>query len=512
MTGFIKNLIKRILKEMNIGEEIHFDVMKSPPFTNCDYATNVLTKLDSQYSGPLRQKLIEENIFEEIKIQMPFLNLRLKTGFIKEMFLKTINAGSSVEKNKEKFIIEFISANPTGPLHIGHIRGGVLGDCLARILRHLGGNVETQYYVNDRGRQVKLLAESVTAAKNKQPAPAGGYSGEYIEAVAGDLDGRTDRGEIQKIAVQKILGRIKDDLAELDIKFDSFFFETSLYENNNAGKILKMLKEKNVIFEKDNAVWLNVEGWDDKDRVLFKKDGEPTYFFSDIMYHSEKFRRTGVCVNIWGADHHGYTGRIKRAVALLGYSPDNLKIILCQIVRLKRGKKVLKMSKREGNFLTAEEVLREVGPDAVRFFLLTRKANAQLDFDLELAKEKTRKNPVYYIQYAHARICSVFGKAKQDNLKTGDNIDSLGDEAREILRQVCEFADAVELCASEYAPHHLASYLLTLASSFHNFYDHNRVITEDKNASEQRLLLISGIRKILRTGLELLGISAPETM
>ncbi|MFH1957553.1 MAG: arginine--tRNA ligase [bacterium] len=512
MTGFIKTCIKRILKETNAGEEIHFDVMKAPPFTACDYATNVLTKLGPQYSAILRQKLLEENIFEEVKIQMPFLNMRLTNDFIKEMFLKAVKEQRAVEKNKEKFIIEFISANPTGPIHIGHIRGGVLGDCLARILRHRGCDVETQYYVNDRGRQVKLLAESVVAAKNKQPAPADGYSGEYIEEIAGTLDGKLETGEIQKIAVQKILGGIKDDLVKLDIKFDTFFFETSLYEKDNAGKTLQILKEKNVIFEKDNAIWLNVEDWDSKDRVLFKKDGEPTYFFSDIMYHREKFRRAGVCINVWGADHHGYTGRIKRAVGLLGYNPDNLKIVLCQIVRLKRGGEFLKMSKREGNFLTAGEVMREVGRDAVRFFLLTRKANAQLDFDLELAKERTQKNPVYYIQYANARICSIFEKAKQDNLKAGAGIDSLGDESRELLRQICEFEDTVELCAAEYAPHHLASYLLALASSFHNFYDRNRVILEDRNVTEQRLLLISGVRKVLGTGLGLLGISAPEKM
>ena len=512
MTGFIKDSIKRILKEANEGCEIHFDVMKAPPFTACDYATNVLTKLGAQYAALLRQKLLEENIFEEVKIQMPFLNMRLKTDFIKERFLSAVKELPEVKKKKEKFIIEFISANPTGPLHIGHIRGGVLGDCIARILKHRGYDVETQFYVNDRGRQVKLLAESIMAIKNGQKPPENGYSGEYIEEIAGTLAGEPETEQVQKIAVQKILDRIKEDLIKLDIKFDTFFFETSLYEKDNAGKTLKILKEKNAIFEKDNAVWLNVEEWDTKDRVLFKNDGEPTYFFSDIMYHGEKFRRAGVCINVWGADHHGYTGRIKRAVGLLGYNPDNLKIVLCQIVRLKRGGEFLKMSKREGNFLTAGEVLREVGRDAVRFFLLTRKANAQLDFDLELAKEKTQKNPVYYIQYANARICSIFEKAKQNNLKAGDRIDSLGDEARELLKQICEFEDTVELCAKEYAPHHLASYLLALAASFHNFYDHNRVILEDRNVSEQRLLLISGVRKVLGTGLKLLGISAPEKM
>jgi len=486
--------------------------MKAPPFTNCDYAANVPVKAGPQHTAVLREKLLEKNIFEEVKIQMPFLNMRLTNDFIKEMFLKTVKGPGAVKKNKEKFLIEFISANPTGPLHIGHIRGGVLGDCLARILRHRGCNVETQYYVNDRGRQVKLLAESIIAAKNKQNPPENGYSGEYIEEIAAGIDEKLKTEELQKIAVQKILGKIKKDLKELGIEFDTFFFETALHKKNKVKNILKILKEKNAIFEKDNATWLNVEDWDDKDRVLFKTDGEPTYFLSDIIYHNEKFRSAGSCINIWGADHHGYTGRIKRAVTLLGYDSEKLKIILYQLVRLKRGNEILKMSKRAGNFLTAGEVVKEVGADAARFFLLTRKANAQLDFDLELAKEKSQKNPVYYIQYSHARICSIFEKAKQSNLSAGNNISSLGDESRKLLKQICEFEDAVELCAAEFAPHHLAAYLLTLAGTFHNFYDHNRVITEDRKLSEQRLLLISGVRKVIRTGLKLLGISAPEKM
>ncbi|MCD6412565.1 MAG: arginine--tRNA ligase [Elusimicrobia bacterium] len=511
MIDFLKKIIARTIAD-KFGAEIPFDIMKAPAFTNCDYASNIASKLSEGEAEILRAELSRTPYFDEVRFQKPFVNFRVKMDFLKKFFLDAISDKKPENDKKEKILIEFISANPTGLLHIGHIRGGVLGDVLAKILKELGWNVIREYYVNDRGRQIKLLAESVIARSRGKKPPEDGYDSEIIGKIADEIKPGLDEKEIAKLAIGKILSEIKKDLELAKINFDSFFSESRLYETKKVDEVLKILRKKKSVFEKDGAIWLETEGCDEKDRVLVKKDGEPTYFLSDISYHAEKFKRADRLINIWGADHHGYVGRIKKSVALLGKNPDKLKVILYQLVRLKRGKEIVKMSKRGGSILLARDVLKEVGKDAARFFLLSRKADAQLDFDLELAKEKSQKNPVYYIQYVHARICSVFEKAKSKNIAMAERTELLSEAEREILKTVCEFDGILNLCAREFAPHHLVNYLLDLSKTFHNYYERNRIISEDKELSGERLFLIYGVRKIIKKSLGLLGISAPEKM
>ncbi len=516
MLDFIRETVSAALDAM--GAEINgkFDVMTAPEFTLCDYATNAAVKTSVKNKKAAAEELAvtleKTGLFEEVKVLMPFVNMKLGMKSLVEM----LNGQGACQKffpKKEKILIEFVSANPTGPLHIGHLRGAVMGDALARIFRFTGYEVTTHYYVNDRGRQVQLLGESILAAKAGRPSPEGGYSGDCVNEIADEISANDSVEKIKQIAVSRILGNIKGTLGKLGITFDVFYSETKLYDNGVVDKTFEKLKEKKAVFDKDGAVWLDVTDKDDKDRVLYKKDGEPTYFLSDIAYHDEKFSEADVCINIWGADHHGYVSRLKSAVELLGLNSEKLEIILYQLVRLKRGRQLLKMSKRDGTFLLADDVIDEVGADAVRFFLVSRKGDAQLDFDLELAKEHSQKNPVYYLQYAHARICSIFEKAAEMGIKAVPCGDLIGEESRRIIKKICEFTDKAALSSSERAPHHITSYLMELCALFHGYYDRNRVLdASEPDLSSQRLFLTGRVRGTIKKGLDLLGISAPERM
>ncbi|MBU3956507.1 arginine--tRNA ligase [bacterium] len=516
MLDFIRKTVSDTLEGMGAKLTGKFDVMTAPEFTLCDYATNAAVKMavknKKKAADDLAGALEKTGLFEEVKVLMPFVNMKLSM----KSLVEHVNGEASVQSLpavKEKILIEFVSANPTGPLHVGHLRGAVMGDALARILRFSGYEVITHYYVNDRGRQVQMLAESILATKAGEPSPEGGYSGDWVNKIADEISSGDDADKIKQIAVARILAGIKVTLDRLGIFFDVFYGEKKLYDDGIVEKTLEKLKEKKAVFEKDGAVWLDVSDRDDKDRVLYKKDGEPTYFLSDIAYHDEKFSEAEVCINIWGADHHGYVERLKSAVALLGRNSEKLEIILYQLVRLKRGAELLKMSKRDGTFLLADDVIDEVGADAVRYFLLSRKGDAQLDFDLELAKEQSQKNPVYYLQYAHARICSIFEKAAGMGIKAASCGDLIGEESRGIIKKICEFTDKVELASSERAPHHITSYLSELCALFHGYYDRSRVLDDAEPAlSSQRLFLTGRVRETIRKGLELLGISAPERM
>ncbi|MEA2081544.1 MAG: arginine--tRNA ligase [Elusimicrobiota bacterium] len=514
MLDFIRETVRGALDALGAELTGDFDVMTAPEFTACDYATNAAVKMavrnKKKAADDLCAALEKTGLFEEVKVLMPFVNMKLGM----KSLVKMLNGGEKVfPRGKEKILIEFVSANPTGPLHIGHLRGAVMGDALARIFRFTGHDVITHYYVNDRGRQVQLLGESVLAAKDKLPPPEGGYAGDCVDGIAEDISSGDNIENIKTLAVGRILGGIKATLGKLGITFDVFYSEKKLYDGGIVAKTIEKLKKKNAVFEKEGAVWLNVTDRDDKNRVLYKKDGEPTYFLSDIAYHDEKFSEADVCINIWGADHHGYVNRLKSAVELLGRNSEKLEMILYQLVRLKRGEEMLKMSKRDGTFLLADDVVDEVGADAVRFFLVSRKGDAQLDFDLELAKEHSSKNPVYYLQYAHARICSIFEKAAGLGIKAAPCGDLTGEEARAIIKKICEFTDRVALASSERAPHHITAYLMELCSLFHGYYDRNKVLDiSEPVLSAQRLFLSGRVRGTVKKGLELLGISAPEKM
>jgi arginyl-tRNA synthetase len=471
--------------------------------------------------------------------------------------------GRSDQGQGKKVMVEFVSANPTGPLHVGHGRGAALGDSIALILNHLGYTVSREYYINDAGNQVQMLAESVRArclelAGKHVELPEQGYHGDYIKDIAKDYiekhaDGVDDLSAILSFSLRRMLKEIEKDLEGFGVRFDSWFSEASVVQKGLVDKHIEALKKNGYIQEYDGAVWFKApasqipsplagegkgegdlqpspqpspekgEGVPDKDRVLRRKDGRWTYFATDIAYHADKFERGFQrLIDVWGADHHGYVPRVKGSLQALGYDPDQLHIVLYQLVSLSRGGVPVSMSKRSGDFITLKEVLEEVGRDACRFFFALRGPNTAMEFDLELAKKHTEENPVYYLQYAHARICSIFKKgdaaltpalSREGRGGSDLNLSLLKEkEERDLIKRLALFPQSLVVCAENDSPHPLANYLLALGRQFHFFYDHHRVLGEDPALTRARLALLEAVRQILRLGLTLLGVSAPESM
>jgi arginyl-tRNA synthetase len=465
-----------------------------------------------------------------------FLNLRWTAARLAAE-LKTILAeadryGRQAHPISEKVLIEFVSANPTGPLHVGHGRGAALGDSLALIFSHLGYPVSREYYVNDAGNQVQLLGESVVARAKElqgQPLalPAEGYHGDYVKDIAAAfLKEQPQNAANVEAAIQFALSlmqkNIAGDLEAFGVRFDSWFSEASVVKKGLVEKYVEALRARGHIEEAEGALWFVAPGEKeeerDKNRVLRRKDGRWTYFATDIAYHADKFERGfDRLIDVWGADHHGYVPRVKGSMAALGYDPGKIHIVLNQLVSLTRGGVPVAMSKRSGEFITLREVLDEVGRDACRFFFAMRGPNTAFDFDLELAKKHTNDNPVYYLQYAHARICSIFRQAKE---KTGHEpavaAADLGrlteKEERDLIKKLAAFPQTLLISVGEDSPHPVANYLLALCRQFHHFYDHHRVLGVDVDVMQSRLALLDAVRIVLRLGLRLLGVSAPEAM
>jgi arginyl-tRNA synthetase len=434
--------------------------------------------------------------------------------------------GRRADTAGKKILVEFVSANPTGPLHVGHGRGAALGDSLALILSHLGYAVTREYYVNDAGNQVQMLGQSVLARaaewEGKTVAfPENGYHGDYVRELAKEFLAATPAPErtVEKataFAVAKMTTSIQRDLEAFGVHFDSWFSEASLVKKGLVEKYLKLLSQKGHVKEEEGALWFVASGSEeskDKDRVLKKRDGQWTYFATDIAYHADKYERGyDRLIDIWGADHHGYVPRVKGSVEALGHDPAKLHVILNQMVALTRNGVPVVMSKRAGEFVTLRDVLDEVGKDACRFFFAMRGPNTALDFDLELAKKHTVDNPVYYLQYAHARISSIYRQG-------GVTLDSapplqllVEKEERDLMKRLALFPQVLSICAQEDSPHPLANYLMQLARQFHYFYDKHRVLSDNPALTQARLGLLSAVRSILQTGLGLLGVSAPESM
>ena len=442
---------------------------------------------------------------------------------------KTGYGRQDIGRNK-KIQIEFVSANPTGPLHIGHGRGAAIGDSLARILKAAGYDVQKEYYINNRGTQINLLGESVRARYKelkgkKAEFPEQGYKGEYIKDIAAEIAAQNKKVDednlefFKEFAINHILTRIKSDLEMFGVSYEQWFVESEMYKNKEVDQVISRLKEQNYIYEQDKAFWFKSTAFgDEKDRVVVRSDGEPTYLASDITYHYDKFKRGfEKVVDIWGADHHGYVARVQASVQALGYPADRLKVILYQLVSLSREGKPQPMSTRAGEFVTLREVINEVGKDACRFFFLMRGANSHLDFDLELAKKQSPDNPVYYVQYAHARIWSIFKEAQKSEYKLtdedGKNLALLKEaEEQKLINKLVYFPELVALSARTYDPHWVTVYLQELARIFHNYYQKHRVITGDKNLTLARLFLIQATGIVLSEGLNLIGVKAPEKM
>jgi arginyl-tRNA synthetase len=466
-----------------------------------------------------------------------FINFTLREDWLSTEVKSILAAGESygdVELGKgTKVQLEFVSVNPTGPLHIGHGRGAVLGSTLANVLTAAGYAVEREYYINDVGTQITNFGRSLYAryqqCLGKEAAmPPDGYHGNYMIDLAKeviyehgdrflslpDVDAVSQLGEL---GVAKMLQAIKHDLELLDVVFDHWFSEGSLYQGQQYGKAMELLQGGGYVVEKENATWFESSSLgEDKDNVLVRGDGSPTYFASDVAYHYNKLleRRFDRVIDIWGADHQGHVPRMKAVLKALGCDPQQLKIVICQLVTLRRGEEIIKASKRSGDIITLREVIEEVGPDPCRFIFLSRSADSQMDFDIELAKRQSADNPVYYVQYAHARIASILRLAKQREIDCSQGDVSLLTTEPELtlIRRLILLPEIVERVTVTLEPHHLTYYAQDLATAFHSFYKQCRVVSENEALTKARLKLVEASQMVLAKALRLMGMSAPEKM
>ena len=520
--------------------EINLEVPPKKEFG--DFATNFAMQSAKVFrTNPKKiaeeiKSRIDANFLDRIEIAgAGFMNFYLKPDVI-YLELKNIyadeNFGQLPPKNNPLIQVEYVSANPTGLLHVGHGRGAAAGSAIVNILRAAGYNVESEYYINDAGNQMENLAKSVNARYlellgQDTEFPADGYHGVDIidtakKIVERDGDKYLNLPEderlkiLQDLAYADKLAELKKDLSNFRVEFDKWFSERTLHPDK-INDAIKILRERGEIYEKDGALWLASEKYgDDKDRVVVRDNGIPTYLAADIAYHKDKFERGfGTIINLWGADHHGYIARVKAAMSALGFDADKLKVLLLQMVSLYRGGELVKMSKRTGESITLRELMEEVGTDAARYFFLMRSLDSQLDFDLDLAKKQSSENPVYYIQYAHARICSIFRQAEEVGLKLDDAPKfSMMTTAAEVdlINKIFEYPTEIEKAAVEFAPQRIARYAYDLAAQFHSFYRDCRILGVDVELAKARLALIKVTAHTIKHALSLLGVSAPTAM
>ncbi len=466
-----------------------------------------------------------------------FINFTLREDWLSTEVQSILVAGESygdVEIGKGRRIqLEFVSVNPTGPLHVGHGRGAVLGSTLANVLTAAGYTVDREYYINDMGTQIANFGRSLHVryqqCLGKEAAmPADGYHGNYMIDLAKEIvQEQGDRflslpdgeavSQLAEVGVAKMLKTIKHDLQLLDVVFDNWFSERSLYRGGQYERVMGLLQSGGYVVEKANATWFESSSLgEDKDNVLIRGDGSPTYFASDIAYHYNKFleRKFDGVIDIWGADHQGHVPRMKAVLKALGCDPEQLKVIICQLVTLRRGEEIVKVSKRSGDIVTLQEVIEEVGPDPCRFIFLSRSADSQMDFDMELAKKQSADNPVYYVQYAHARIASILRLAKQREIDYSQGDVSLLTSEPELtlIRRLILLPEIVERVAVALEPHHLPYYAQDLATVFHSFYKQCRVVSEDEALTKARLKLVRASQIALAKVLRLMGMAAPEKM
>ena len=512
-----------------------------------DYASSLPLKL----AKPLKKNPIEiatvlakylkkDGIFEDVVVANPgFLNFVLSRKWLQDqvdqMLSDPESYGVTNAGKGKKIQVEYISANPTGRLHVAHARGAVIGSTLANVLKSAGFEVEQEYYLNDAGAQIdkfnrSLVARYMQSLGNDVELPEDSYPGEDVIAVAEKIrDSSSDNydtddpgalSDLGKAGIQLMIEGIKEDIESLRIDFDNWFSEKSLFENGQFEKCIGLLKEMGYVGDRDGATWLlNSNLGEEKDNVLIRSNGTPTYFSTDIAYHYDKFiqRKFDTVIDVWGADHQGQIPRLKSAMKMLGSDPDNLEMILVQMVRFKKGETIEKLSKREGNIVPLIELVSEIGADACRFMFLSRSHETQLDFDLDLAKKQSSENPVYYIQYGHARICSILDLAveKKINYSNG-SVYMLSHESEiQLINKILELPSVIDAIADTYEVHHLPHYSLELATAFHNFYQNCRVISEneeDLGLSKARLKLCEATKLALVNCLELMGMSKPEKM
>lgn len=514
---------------------------------NGDYSTNMamqLTKIAKKAPKQIAEALIAnfdqtKASIEKIEIAGPgFINFYMNNSYLTELILTIIAAGDSYGESDfgkgEKIQVEFVSANPTGDLHLGHARGAAVGDSLCNVLAKAGYDVSREYYINDAGNQINNLAISIEARYYQalgidKEMPENGYHGEDIIGIGktlveefGDKYVHVDEKErfefFREYGLKYEMGKLKRDLEDFRVGFDVWYSETSLYKDGKIDDALAVLKENGHIYEEDGATWFrSTELGDDKDRVLIKQDGSYTYLTPDIAYHRNKLERGfDTLINIWGADHHGYIPRMKAAIEALGYNRDQLEVEIIQLVHLYKNGEKMKMSKRTGKAVTMRDLVDEVGLDATRYFFAMRSADTHMDFDLDLAVSESNDNPVYYSQYAHARISSILrsGAEQGMNYEGVTDFTALSSEKEmELLKKLGEFPHAIAEAAEKRMPHRITNYIFDLASAFHSFYNADKVLDADHlDRSKARLALVKSVQITLKNALALIGVSAPEKM
>jgi len=565
-----KEKFREILREGALrfsAEELPLSIERPANPEHGDYASNIALQLSKRLRRNPRQiaeeiakasapALAATGLFEPLTVAgAGFLNIRVKPEAKLEVIRQVLEHGKDygrVKTEKEESIqIEFVSANPTGPLHVGHGRGAAYGDSLAKLLEFAGARVTREFYVNDAGRQMDILALSVwlryLQMRNMDvPFPEEGYRGDYVRDIAArladenlagkadfsgvlpDADAEIDRlidlakrtlgdgwKRVHRFALDAMLADQREDLAAFRVSFDHWSSEQALHDKGLIDKALRLLQARGHLFEQGGALWFRSSAFGDvKDRVVRRENGQYTYFASDIAYHLDKFERGfDRVIDVWGADHHGYVPRVKGALEAFGLDPGKLEIALVQFAVLYRNGEKVAMGKRSGEFVTLRELREEVGNDAARFFYVLRKSDQHLDFDLDLAKSESSDNPVYYVQYAHARVCSVFAQIEGWDFPKNLSLEPLKSDRELLLAQrLAEFPELILTAARERSPHSLAFYLRELAAEFHSYYNDERILVDDETLRSARLALSAAVRQTLANGLSLLGVSAPEKM
>jgi len=553
ITKVIKQALQKAVETGNLPEievnEINLEVPREKQ--HGDFATNIAMQITRQAKKAPRQIAedlinhmnLEGTFIEKVEVAGPgFINFYLKNLWLYEVIPAIEAEGEDYGKvnigNGQKVMVEFVSANPTGPMHMGNARGGALGDCLASVLEWAGYNVTREFYINDAGNQIEKFGRSLEAryiqllkGEDAVPFPEDGYHGEDIIdhmkefiQLEGDkylnVPSEERRQVLVKYALEKNISKLKSDLENYGIKYDVWFRESSLYENHEVEETINYLKEKGYTYEDEDALWFKAtEFGAEKDEVLVRNNGIPTYFPADIAYHRNKFITRGFdkVIDIWGADHHGHVARMKGAMKAIGCDPERLEIIIMQLVRLFRNGEVARMSKRTGRSVTLSDLLEETSKDAARFFFNMRQAGSHLDFDLDLSVSQSNDNPVFYVQYAHARICSIIRLLEEEGYKVqpASEINTsllVQPEELELLKKLAELPEEIKLSAVTMEPSRMTRYLLDMAALFHSFYNACRVKVEDEQLMMARLKLIDCIRIVLKNVLHMLGISAPEKM
>lgn len=501
------NKIEEIIKK-TLGKEAKFIVTASDKPEFGHYSTNAaffVSGNPEELAGKIRN--LGAELFQKVEVRGKFINFRLSKKATLEALKETLKFTlRPAQGKKSKTNVEFISANPTGPLTMANGRGGFLGDVLANVLQLAGHKIKREYYINDAGNQVKILGESILATRRKMETKDEYYKGDYVKDLAKKVKG-SDPEEVGRKAAAILIKEIQKSVKSVGIKFDVWFSEyKNLHKKKELKNVLEILEKSGAVSKHDGAKWL-------ADHVLVKSDGQPTYFLADLAYHYDKFlkRKFDRAIDIWGADHHGYIDRLKAGVKALGVDPEKLKIIITQLVRLIEGGKEVKMSKRAGEFVTLDELIREVGKDAARFFFLMHSPDTHMDFDLALAKEKSLKNPVYYAQYAYVRCGSILKKAKKN-----PNTKKLADLATEseliLARELIKWPDVIKQTAKDYEVSRIVRYATEISQTLHNFYEKERVMDEKGKLNEARLALISAARTIFGKIFDVLGINKLEKM